>query len=69
MLDRLGQIAQGRKATLAVDFLLSRIDQNDASGIAELAQVLENLARPAGALGRADDGKRLRRKRADGRTE
>jgi len=69
MLDRLGQIAQRRKAALAVDFLLSRIDEHDASGIAELAQVLENLARPAGALGRAYDGKRLRRKRADGRTE
>jgi hypothetical protein len=53
----------------SVNFLLSRIDEHDASGIAELAQVLENVARPAGALGRTDDGKRLRRKRADGRTE
>ena len=39
------------------------------SGIAEFAQVLVNLARPARALGCADDGERLGLQRADGRTE
>ncbi len=69
MVDRLGQFAQRRKATLAVDVGLPRIDQRNRSGIAELAQVLENLARPPRSLGRAYDGKRLRPERADSRTK
>ena len=69
MVDRLGKLAQRGKAALAEHFFLARIDQRDAPGIAELAQVAVNLARPARALGRADDGDRLRLQRADGLTE
>ncbi len=69
MVDRLGQIAQRWKAALAIDLLLPRIDERNASRIAELAQVLENFARPARALGCTHDGKRFRLQRADGRTE
>jgi hypothetical protein len=69
MIDRLGKIPQRDMATLAVDLALPRIDQGDAAAIAELAQVLVDLARPAGALGRAHDGNGLRLQRADGRTE
>ena len=63
MVDRLGQIAQRGEAALAKNFLLSRIDERNLARIAELAQVPENLARPAGALGSADNSERLGRKR------
>jgi hypothetical protein len=69
MVDRRGQIAQRGETGLAVDLALARIDQHDRAGIAELAQVLENIARPARTVGRTHDGQRLRLKRADGRME
>ena len=69
MVDRLGKLPERGMTALAEHFRLARIDQRDASGIAELAQVLENLARPARALGCADDGERLGLQRADGGTE
>ena len=66
MLDRLRQRAQRRKARLAEDPGLPRIDENNAAAIAELAQVLEDFARPARALGCTDQRQRLGLQRTRG---
>ena len=69
VVDRLGQSAQRGKALLPEHFRLPRIDERNPSAIAEFAQVLENFARPARALGCAHDGERLGLQRADRRAE
>ena len=55
MIDRLGQFTQRRITRLAVDLLLSWIDQNDAAAVAELSQIAEDLAGPSRPLGGADN--------------
>ncbi len=69
VVDRFGKVAQRGIAALAEYLRLPRIDQRDAPTIAELAQVLVDLAGPARALGGAHDGKRLRLQCAHGRME
>jgi hypothetical protein len=69
VVDRLGQRTQRRKAPLPEHLRLSWIDERDPTAIAELAQVLEDLARPARTLGCAHDSKRLGLQRTYRRTD